>query len=133
MLFYPRAGSSEEKWNVNLGECAKIWRGGCIIRARLLNNITSAFERNHTLENLLVDPNFAEELNKRQTAWRRIVSLAVAAGIPAPAFSAALNYFDSYRLGRLPSNLIQAQRDFFGAHTFQRTDKDGTFHATWQA
>ena len=80
----------------------------------------------------MIDPNFAEELNKRQTAWRRVVSLAVATGVPSPAFSASLNYFDSYRLGRLPANLVQAQRDFFGAHTFERTDKEGSFHANWE-
>jgi 6-phosphogluconate dehydrogenase len=126
-----QAASDKFEWNVDLSLCAKMWRGGCIIRAQLLNKITAAFEKNDKLANLLIDPNFAKEMNERHMAWRRVVSLGVAAGIATPAMSAALGYYDQYRRASLPANLIQAQRDFFGGHTFQRTDRDGTFHTLW--
>ena len=126
-----KAASEKYDWNVDLSLCAKMWRGGCIIRADLLNKITAAFENDSDLTNLLVDPGFAKEINDRQMAWRRVVSLGVATGIATPALSAALAYYDQYRRERLPANLIQAQRDFFGGHTYQRVDKDGTFHCLW--
>ncbi|MEX2578613.1 MAG: decarboxylating NADP(+)-dependent phosphogluconate dehydrogenase [Verrucomicrobiales bacterium] len=120
-------------WNLDLGGIARIWRGGCIIRARFLNRITEAFERDSELTNLMLDPFFVDVLNRNQSAWRSIVSLAVNNGIPVPAFSASLGYFDSYRSERLPANLLQAQRDFFGAHTYERVDKpEGEFfHTDW--
>lgn len=118
-------------WNVDLGECARIWKGGCIIRAAFLDRIKSAYAKDHTLISLLVDPDFSQELNARQYSWRRVVSLAVASGIPTPSFSGSLNYFDSFRRERLPANLTQAQRDFFGGHTYERTDRPGQFHCEW--
>jgi 6-phosphogluconate dehydrogenase len=117
---------------MDLGAIAKIWRAGCIIRARLLNDITSAFNRNKDLPNLLVDDVFRESVNSRQESWRFVIKCAIEMGIPMPAMSASLAYYDSYRSERLPANLIQAQRDFFGAHTFERIDKPGTFHADWE-
>ncbi|EEC49349.1 6-phosphogluconate dehydrogenase [Phaeodactylum tricornutum CCAP 1055/1] len=126
-----QAASDKNEWDVDLSLCAKMWRGGCIIRASLLSKITAAFEKNKDLQNLLVDETFAEEINARQMAWRRVVSLGVASGIATPALSAALSYFDQYRRDRLPANLIQAQRDFFGGHTYNRVDRDGTFHCLW--
>jgi 6-phosphogluconate dehydrogenase len=108
-----------------------MWRGGCIIRAKLLKGIQNAFARDPNLANLMVDPGFAEQLNKGQMAWRRIVSLGVANGIALPAMSSSLGYYDQYRRARLPANLTQAQRDFFGGHTYQRTDMEGTFHTLW--
>jgi 6-phosphogluconate dehydrogenase len=115
------------------GEIAKIFRGGCIIRARFLQNITDAYARNTGLKNLLLDEYFKGVVEDYQDAWREVVSVAVARGIPVPAFASALAYFDSYRSERLPANLLQAQRDYFGAHTFQRVDKEGTFHFQWMA
>jgi len=126
-----KAASDKNEWNVDLSLCASMWRGGCIIRAGLLNKITAAFEKDASLANLLVDPGFAKELNERQLAWRRVVSLGVASGIATPAMSAALGYFDQYRRESLPANLIQGQRDFFGGHTYQRKDREGTFHTLW--
>lgn len=125
-----QAASEKYNWNVDLALCASMWRGGCIIRAALLSKITNALA-NRNLPNLLVDPAFADELNSRHMAWRRIVTLGVASGIATPALSAGLNYYDQYRRDRLPANLIQAQRDFFGGHTFERTDRAGTFHTLW--
>ncbi len=121
------------EWNLDLAGIAKIWRGGCIIRARFLNRITEAFERDADLTNLMLDGFFTDILNKNQGAWREIVSLAVSNGIPVPAFSASLGYFDSYTSERLPANLLQAQRDFFGAHTYERLDKEPgeMFHTDW--
>jgi 6-phosphogluconate dehydrogenase len=128
-----KAASSNFEWNVDLGESARIWKGGCIIRARFLDRIKSAYDRNPTLASLLIDPEFAEEVNSRQSSWRRVVTLCMACGISCPSFSASLNYFDSYRRARLPANLTQAQRDFFGAHTFQRVDGGDEFvHAIWE-
>jgi len=120
-------------WGLNLGAIARIWRGGCIIRARFLNRITEAYERNPDLVNLMLDPFFKDILNRNQADWREIVALGVMNGIPIPAFSASLGYYDSYRCARLPANLLQAQRDFFGAHTYERTDKpEGEFfHTDW--
>ena len=105
--------------------------GGCIIRAVFLDRIKAAYDRNAQLPSLLVDAEFAAELQSRQSAWRHVVTLAVSHGIAVPAFSGSLAYFDSYRRARLPANLVQAQRDFFGAHTFERTDKEGAFHEDW--
>jgi 6-phosphogluconate dehydrogenase len=127
-----RAASSEYGYNLNNADIAKIWRGGCIIRAAVLEQIRAAFEREADLVNLLVDPGFAEMVVERQAALRRVVGFAAANGIPVPAFSAALAYYDAYRSARLPANLIQAQRDYFGAHTYRRTDREGIFHTEWQ-
>ncbi len=124
--------SKEYGYNLNYGEIAKIWRGGCIIRARFLNDIRAAFSRNPDLPNLMVDPEFATALNTRQAALRKVVALAAESGIPALAFSSALAYYDAYRSARLPANLTQAQRDYFGAHTYRRIDKEGVFHTEWQ-
>ncbi|CAM9928426.1 unnamed protein product [Pylaiella littoralis] len=126
-----KSASEHFEWNVDLGECARIWKGGCIIRAAFLDDIKRAYVRNPDLDNLLVDPDFAAQLMERQAAWRRVVTLCVASGVAAPAMTASLSYFDAYRRARLPANLVQAQRDFFGAHTYQRTDKEGTFHCIW--
>ena len=125
------AGAKEYGWDIDLGNVAKIWRGGCIIRAQFLNRIVEAYDKNPELESLLVDPYFANAVAEGEAAWRRIVSIAAASAIPAPGFSSALAYFDSLASERLPAALIQGQRDFFGAHTYQRIDKDGTFHTLW--
>lgn len=126
-----RAASDEHKWDISLAECARLWTGGCIIRADILGHIQKAFSRNQDLANLLVDPGFAAELNERSTAWRRIVALCVTSGVPCPALCSSLTYFDTYRRARLPASLTQAQRDFFGGHTYERTDTDGRFHTAW--
>ncbi|MFN2150073.1 MAG: NADP-dependent phosphogluconate dehydrogenase [Anaerolineales bacterium] len=126
-----RLASQEYGYNLNYGEIARIWRGGCIIRARFLNDISQAFQRNPDLPNLMVDPQFAQRLNAGQLALRRVVALAAENGIPALAFSSALAYFDAYRSARLPANLTQAQRDYFGAHTYRRVDREGSFHTQW--
>jgi 6-phosphogluconate dehydrogenase len=125
--------SEKHEWGVNLGSTAQIWRGGCIIRARFLNDITDAFQRNPDLTNLMLDDFFTDILNRCEGAWREIVALGVMNGVPMPAFSASLGYYDSYRSPVLPANLIQAQRDFFGAHTYKRIDKsaDQDFHTKW--
>lgn len=125
------AGAKEYDWDIDLGAVAKIWRGGCIIRAQFLNRIVEAYDKNPSLESLLVDPYFADAVAEGEAAWRRIVGIAVASGIPAPGFSSALAYYDSLASDRLPAALIQGQRDLFGAHTYQRIDKDGTFHTLW--
>ena len=123
----------KKSWGLDLSAIARIWRGGCIIRARFLNHITEAYERNSSLVNLVLDPFFKDVLNRTQQNWRDTVALAVTNGIPVPAFSASLGYFDSYRAERLPANLLQAQRDFFGAHTYERLDKPAGqfFHTDW--
>ncbi|MDQ0339318.1 6-phosphogluconate dehydrogenase [Caldalkalibacillus uzonensis] len=126
-----RAASEAYDWNLDYGDIAMIFRGGCIIRARFLHNIKEAFDRDPDLPNLLLDPYFKDAVERYQEAWRNVVSTAVRYGIPVPAFSSALAYFDSYRTERLPANLLQAQRDYFGAHTFQRVDKPGSFHFDW--
>lgn len=123
--------SDEYGYELALGEVARIWRGGCIIRARFLDHITEAFQRDPHLPNLMLDREFRAALAQRLPAWRTIVAEAVKAGIPVPGLSASLAYYDSYRSARLPANLIQAQRDLFGAHTYERTDRPGTFHSTW--
>jgi len=123
--------SQEYNYGLDLGEMARIWRAGCIIRAELLDDITNAYRRNAELPNLLVDDEFKEAVQSRQAAWRFAVKTAVELGTPVPAMSASLAYFDAYRSEQLPANLIQAQRDYFGAHTFERVDKPGTFHANW--
>ena len=126
-----RSGSTEYKWNLNLSDIATIWRGGCIIRAKFLNRIVEAYHRNPALHNLLLDRYFTKIIKKAQRNWRVAVSTAVKHGVAVPAFSASLAYFDSYRQARLPANLLQAQRDFFGAHTYERVDKPGVFHTEW--
>jgi 6-phosphogluconate dehydrogenase len=126
-----RAASKQFNWDLNYGDIATIWRGGCIIRAKFLNRIKEAFDRDPQLENLMLDPFFRDILDKGQTNWRYAVSLAIQGGVAVPAFGASLAYFDSYRQDRLPANLLQAQRDYFGAHTYERVDKPGTFHTEW--
>jgi 6-phosphogluconate dehydrogenase len=126
-----RAASSEYKWNLNLSDIATIWRGGCIIRAKFLNRIVEAYQRDPALHNLLLDRYFTKIIRKTQRNWRVAVSTAIKHGVAVPAFSASLAYFDSYRQARLPANLLQAQRDFFGAHTYERVDKPGVFHTEW--
>jgi len=123
----------QKEWQLDLGRIAAIWRGGCIIRARFLNRITDAFKTDGQLANLMLDPFFNELLDGTQQNWREVVALAVSNGVPVPAFSASLAYYDSYRAERLPANLLQAQRDFFGAHTYERVDKpEGEFfHTEW--
>lgn len=123
--------SAAHGWNIPLSACPRIWRAGCIIRADLLNDIARAFESDPPPANLLLHPAFTEAVTRRQGAWRRVVALAAKHGIPTPGLSASLAYFDSYRTGRLPANLIQAQRDYFGAHTYERVDKEGVFHTRW--
>src|SRR6266566_5220412 len=125
------AASTEYRWNLNLGDIATIWRGGCIIRAKFLNRIVEAYQRDAALHNLLLDRYFTKIIKKAQRNWRVAVSTAVLHGVAVPAFSASLAYFDSYRQARLPANLLQAQRDFFGAHTYERIDKPGVFHTEW--
>ena len=126
-----RVASEKYDWNLNYGELAKIWREGCIIRAQFLQKITDAFERDPKLNNLLLDPYFTDIVAKYQTAVREIAALAIQAGVPSPAFNAAITYYDQYRSAVLPANMIQAQRDYFGAHTYERTDREGIFHYSW--
>ncbi|KAK9716639.1 hypothetical protein RND81_06G247400 [Saponaria officinalis] len=126
-----RAKSSEKNWNLNFGELARIWKGGCIIRAVFLDRIKKAYQRNPDLSSLVVDPEFAKEMVQRQAAWRRVVGLAISAGISTPGMCASLAYFDTYRRARLPANLVQAQRDYFGAHTYERIDRPGAYHTEW--
>jgi 6-phosphogluconate dehydrogenase len=126
-----RSGSTTYDWNLNLSDIATIWRGGCIIRARFLNRIVEAYRRDPALHNLLLDRYFTRAIRKAQPKWRLVLSTAIKYGVAAPAFSASLAYFDSYRSARLPANLLQAQRDFFGAHTYERTDRPGVFHTDW--
>jgi 6-phosphogluconate dehydrogenase len=126
-----RAASEHYGWDLQYGEIAKIFRGGCIIRARFLQNITDAYVRDGALKNLLLDPYFQGAVEKYQESWRNVVAIAAQRGIPAPAFASALAYYDSYRTARLPANLLQAQRDYFGAHTFERIDMPGSFHVEW--
>ncbi|MFO0736210.1 MAG: decarboxylating NADP(+)-dependent phosphogluconate dehydrogenase [Labilithrix sp.] len=127
------AQAKASNWKLNNGGIALMWRGGCIIRSAFLGNIKEAFDKNPDLANLLVDPFFAERVQKAQAAWRRVVATGVTNGIPLPTMSSALAYFDGYRTARLPANLLQAQRDFFGAHTYERTDKPRGefFHTNW--
>lgn len=126
-----KAASDEYNWDLKYGEIAMIFRGGCIIRAAFLQQIKEAYDRNPELKNLLLDPYFKDIVESYQTSLRKVISLAVEQGVPVPSFSSALAYFDSYRTAVLPANLIQAQRDYFGAHTYERTDKEGVFHTEW--
>ncbi len=126
-----KIASAEYKYELNMGEIAKIWRAGCIIRADLLNDIMNAYRRDPNLVNLLLDDAFREAVESRQEAWRFVVQTAIGMGIPVLALSASLAYFDAYRSERLPANLTQAQRDYFGAHTYRRVDRDGAFHTEW--
>ncbi|MBP2627034.1 MAG: 6-phosphogluconate dehydrogenase, decarboxylating [Firmicutes bacterium] len=126
-----KAASKEYNWNLNFGEMALLWRGGCIIRARFLDRIQEAYAQDGELVNLMVSPFFANVLAKVQDNWRQVVITCKEHGIPTPAFSASLDYYDSYRRKVLPANLIQAQRDYFGAHTYERTDCSGFFHTDW--
>ncbi|WP_041544065.1 NADP-dependent phosphogluconate dehydrogenase [Oceanobacillus iheyensis] len=126
-----RAASDEYDWNLSYGDIAMIWRGGCIIRAKFLQKIKDAYDRDSQLPNLMLDPYFKEIVEGYQSSLRKVVSLAVAHGIAVPTFSSAIAYYDSYRSEDLPANLIQAQRDYFGAHTYERKDKDGIFHSQW--
>ncbi len=118
-------------WNLKLGDIALLWRGGCIIRAQFLDKIKQAYDENPNLNNLLLAPYFKQSIENCQVAWRRVISTAALNGIPVPSFSSALAYYDSYRTHTLPANLIQAQRDYFGAHTYERIDKEGIFHTIW--
>lgn len=126
-----REAAKEYNWHLDLGKISMIWRGGCIIRAKFLHKINEAFQRDPNLSNLLLDPYFKEVVEKAQDKWRKVIIAATELGIPVPGFSSALTYFDSYRTARLPANLIQAQRDYFGAHTYRRVDKEGVFHTEW--
>ncbi|MFS0895658.1 NADP-dependent phosphogluconate dehydrogenase [Microbacterium sp. 179-I 3D3 NHS] len=126
-----RAGAAEYGWNIDLGAISKIWRGGCIIRAQFLNRIAEAYAETPDLPVLMAAPYFAEALTRGQASWRRVVVTAAQSGIPAPAFSSSLSYYDGIRADRLPAALVQGQRDFFGAHTYRRIDKEGTFHTLW--
>ncbi|MFF8506343.1 NADP-dependent phosphogluconate dehydrogenase [Streptomyces anulatus] len=125
------AGSERYDWNIDLGEVASIWRGGCIIRAAFLDRIASAYEARPRLPSLLADKSFAEEIAAAQSDWRTVIATAVTRGVPTPAFAATLAYYDSLRAERLPAALTQGQRDYFGAHTYRRTDRRGTFHTLW--
>jgi 6-phosphogluconate dehydrogenase len=127
------AASKAHGFELDLGECARIWKGGCIIRAGFLDKIKQAFTENPNLANLLLATEFKQTILDRQTAWREVIMTAAQLGIAVPAFSASLDYFDSYRRAQLPQNLTQAQRDYFGAHTYQMTDREGTFHTEWMA
>jgi 6-phosphogluconate dehydrogenase len=126
-----QAAAVEHHWPLNYGDCALLWRGGCIIRARFLDRIKAAFDADPTLENLLLAPYFRDVVQAAQSAWRQVIAQAVHDGIPAPAFMTALAYYDAYRREFLPANLLQAQRDYFGAHTYERLDREGTFHTDW--
>ncbi len=128
-----RAASEEHGYDLDLIEMARIWKGGCIIRAQLLSRIQDAYRRKPDLQNLLLDPYFTDVIATHHAAWRHLVSTAVRAGIPVPATSASLAYVDAYRAERLPANLLQGLRDFFGAHTYERTDREGSFHTQWEA
>jgi len=125
------AGAAEYDWDIDLGAVAKIWRAGCIIRARFLDRIVEAYAKNPDLASLLEDPYFAKAVADGEQAWRRVVSTAALSGIPIPGFGSALSYYDSLASERLPASLIQGQRDFFGAHTYARVDRPGTFHTLW--
>jgi 6-phosphogluconate dehydrogenase len=128
-----REAGKEQDWNLNMGGIALMWRGGCIIRSRFLGKIKAAFDQNPNLHNLLLDSFFSNILNEYQGAWRNAIIHGIGFGVPTPAFSTALAFFDGYRTARLPANLLQAQRDFFGAHTYERVDqpKGQFFHTNW--
>ncbi len=126
-----KAASEQFNWRLRYGDIAKIFRGGCIIRAQFLNQITKAYDKNPNLVNLLMEDYFANSINEYQEAWREVIKTAVSNGISIPAFSSSLAYYDSYRSSELPMNLLQAQRDYFGAHTYERVDLEGTYHTSW--
>lgn len=128
-----REAAREYGWNLNYGSIALMWRGGCIIRSAFLANIKQAFDKNPELENLLLDEFFRDAIHKAQAGWRKVVAKAAELGIPTPTFSSALAYYDGYRSARLPANMLQAQRDYFGAHTYERIDKPRgeMFHTDW--
>lgn len=128
-----RAAAKEMHWHLNYGQIALMWREGCIIRSRFLNDIKKAYDRDADLPSLLFDPFFTGEIKKAEGSWRKVVAAAVECGVSVPCFSTSLAFFDGYRTGRLPANLIQAQRDFFGAHTYERTDapRGQFFHTNW--
>jgi 6-phosphogluconate dehydrogenase len=126
-----KTASDQHEWDIDLAECARLWMGGCIIRAGLLNDIHKAFASDDNLKNLLVADNIAPELNDRSMPWRRVVSLCFLSGIACPALANSLAYYDTYRRANLPASLTQAQRDYFGGHTYERKDKDGHFHTAW--
>jgi 6-phosphogluconate dehydrogenase len=126
-----RQADREYKWSLRHGTIASLWRAGCIIRAQFLDKIKEAYDRNPDLANLLLDRYFVGVLASHQQAWRKVVALAVESGVPVPAFASALAYYDGYRSATLPANLLQAQRDYFGAHTYHRVDKPGIFHTQW--
>jgi len=125
------AAAVEYNWELDFGAISMLWRGGCIIRAQFLQKIKDAFDASPGLANLLLDPYFKEIVEGAQAEWREVVKTAVELGVPTPAFSSALAYYDGYRRSRLPANLLQAQRDYFGAHTYKRVDREGTFHTDW--
>lgn len=126
-----RSASHSYGWSLDYGSIARIFRGGCIIRAQFLNQISQAYEKQKNLENLLLEDYFKNTINDYQADWREVIKTAISMGIPVPAFTSALEYYDSYRSEQLPTNLIQAQRDYFGAHTYQRIDKPGSYHTQW--
>jgi 6-phosphogluconate dehydrogenase len=126
-----RTASEQYDWNLSFGDIAKIFRGGCIIRAQFLNQITSAYQQNPKLSNLLLADYFKNAISSYQEDWREVIKTAITAGISVPAFTSAISYYDSYRSAELPMNLLQAQRDYFGAHTYERTDKEGIYHTKW--
>ena len=128
-----REAAKENNWDLNYGGIALMWRGGCIIRSVFLGKIKEAFDNNPELPNLLLDPYFKEKINDAIEGWRQVVAHSVLSGIPVPTFSSALSYFDGYRTEKLPANLLQAQRDYFGAHTYERVDKPRGeyFHTNW--
>ena len=128
-----REAAKDQGWNLNFGGIALMWRGGCIIRSRFLGEIKKAYDKSPKLTNLLMDDFFSKTLNEYAPAWRRGIIKAIEAGVPTPAFSTALSFYDGYRTARLPANLLQAQRDFFGAHTYERIDKPRGefFHTNW--
>lgn len=126
-----KAASEEYDWDLPFGKIAEIWRAGCIIRARFLQKITDAYTRDENLANLLLDDYFKEITKKYHQSLRDVVALAVQNGVPVPAFASGIAYYDSYRSEVLPANLIQAQRDYFGAHTYERVDRPGTYHYEW--
>jgi 6-phosphogluconate dehydrogenase len=126
-----RIASADNNYNLHMPAIAQIWKGGCIIRAKLLKRIQDAFNADPQLPNLMIDPWFADQVNRRLPGLAKVVAASAANGIPVPTFSSTLDYINSYRTGRLPQNLVQAMRDCFGSHTYQRVDRDGTFHTEW--
>jgi len=126
-----KKASEEYKWNIDFGAVSMMWRGGCIIRSAFLGDIKAAFDKDPQLTNLLLSDYFRTQLTAADAGWRRVLGTAITNGVPCPAFSSALSYYDGYRTARLPANLLQAQRDYFGAHTFNRTDVEGYYHCNW--